>query len=677
MNQRFENRLAGESSPYLRQHAHNPVAWYPWGEEALQRAREEKKPLLISIGYAACHWCHVMERESFENEEVAAFMNEHFVNIKVDREERPDLDHIYMDAVQAISGSGGWPLNVFCTSDAKPFFGGTYFPPRRAFNRMSWLEVLQRIHHVWTEQRDTFDDQANRLLTHISSRAVRCAETDDPFTPDQCRQMAATMMQAADREKGGFGSAPKFPHTVSLRFLLEYAHLFKDGNAGDWALFSIRKLIRGGIYDHLGGGMARYSTDDDWLAPHFEKMLYDNALLIRLLSDAYQSSRDEEFRHALYKTAGFLQREMKHPDGGYFAALDADSEGEEGRYYVWDKTEIKDLLGPDADLFCSWFGVTEEGNWERQNILHVSREREAFCKEHGLDVASFAAMISSASEKLMRQREQRIRPGTDDKILLGWNALWLTGFCRAFAATGDDHFKDQAISLHDFIKRHFFQGDDGVFHTYKEGKARISAFADDLAYWIEACIHLQEITGDQAYLQEAERVTRMMDIRYLLPSGYYSYTKLSQEDVLYPRPEIYDGAVPSANAVMAHNLHYLSLVFDNPDWESRSSAMVHGLLDGVLKHPVSFSSWSLLLMYKSLFTNEIICTGIEMEAALSQILSQFIPNRILQSTKNPSNLPLFRGKKVEKHTLIYLCKNKYCMAPIDDPGCVSEKLAGM
>src|ERR1700748_3560498 len=373
------NRLGKETSPYLLQHAHNPVDWYPWGEEALQTARLENKPILVSIGYAACHWCHVMERESFEDADTARFMNEHFVNIKIDREERPDLDHIYMDAVQAITGSGGWPLNVFLTPQGKPFYGGTYFPPRSMYNRPSWKDVLAGISRSFGEKRAEIEQQAEQLTQHVAGAgsfgardAAAASLADGPsslFNPDTLRQIRDQLLATADKEAGGFGGAPKFPQTFSIRYLLHYHYFTGDAASLDQACLSLDKMIAGGIYDQLGGGFARYSTDNEWLVPHFEKMLYDNALLVIVLSETYQLTRNPVYKEAIEQTIAFIDRDLSNGEGAFYAALDADSEGIEGKYYVWDRAEIEQVLGADAALFCHWYGVSAEGNWEGKNIL--------------------------------------------------------------------------------------------------------------------------------------------------------------------------------------------------------------------------------------------------------------------------------------------------------------------
>ncbi|HEY0752147.1 MAG TPA: thioredoxin domain-containing protein, partial [Chitinophagaceae bacterium] len=425
------NRLAKETSPYLLQHAHNPVEWYPWGEEAFQKATEEDKPVLVSIGYAACHWCHVMERESFEDPAVAKLMNEQFVNIKVDREERPDVDMIYMDAVQAISGSGGWPLNVFLTPDRKPFYGGTYYPPVKAFNRASWRDVLTAISAAYHEKRDEILTQAETLTEHIKRSNSFGQGADNLMAKSEEIDIAYEhVMKTADKVWGGFGRAPKFPQMAVIKFLLRYHHISGNREALEQALLSLDKMSRGGIYDHIGGGFARYSTDTEWLVPHFEKMLYDNALIVSTLCEAYLITGKKEYRNAIEETLSFVERELTHPEGGFYSTLDADSEGVEGKFYVWSYAEVVETLGnKNAAFFCKYYDITEKGNWEGQNIPWNPKSLKEVIDEAQITEKEAIDIIRDGKEKLLERRGQRVRPGLDDKILLGWNALMNTAYC--------------------------------------------------------------------------------------------------------------------------------------------------------------------------------------------------------------------------------------------------------
>jgi len=662
------NRLIHETSPYLLQHAHNPVDWYPWGDEALQKAQRENKPVLVSIGYSACHWCHVMERESFENEAVAGYMNGHFINIKIDREERPDLDHIYMDAVQAMSGSGGWPLNVFLTPDAKPFYGGTYFPPQRAYNRPSWTEVLQSVAQAFHEKREEISAQADQLTSHLlqSNAFGQDKPEGEPFfDAESVHTIAKAILKTADTNDGGFGQAPKFPQTASIQWLLRYYHFFKDEAALRQALLSLDKMLYGGIYDQVGGGFARYATDTRWLVPHFEKMLYDNALLLGVLGEAYQLTHLPHYKRAIEQTMDFITREMLSPEGGFYAALDADSEREEGRFYVWQQSEIDALLGAEAPLFCAYYDITEKGNWEGNNILHVPVVAATFAPAHGVTEEVLEEKLAAGRAKLLQHRAGRVRPGLDDKILLGWNALMNTACSKAFAATGHERYRELAITNMRFLLREFANG-ALFFHTWKKNTARHPAFLDDCAYLIQALVHLQEITGEAAWLTEAKRITEQVIHDFgENATGFFFFTGSTQEDVIVRKKEIYDGATPSGNSVMAGNLLYLSSVFDNGDWRRRAATMVYSLRSVTTRYPTSFGGWANLFLLLARGIREIVVTGKNFPFVHFDILHNFMPGAVLQLSAYPGpEFPLLKGKEFTDFPLIYLCENYACKAPV-------------
>ena len=646
------NRLLNETSPYLLQHAHNPVDWYPWGQEALSKAKAENKPILVSIGYAACHWCHVMERESFENETTAAFMNEHFVNIKIDREERPDLDHIYMDAVQAITGSGGWPLNVFLTPDGKPFYGGTYFPPKQAFNRPSWLETLAGVTEAFRQRRHEIDAQAENLTEHIrQSNSFGVNKPASPvFTKEKTRETELNILRQADQDWGGFGKAPKFPQSFSIQFLLR-----QKAEGINHALFSLDKMIFGGIYDQLGGGFARYSTDTEWLAPHFEKMLYDNALLVSVLSEAFQINKKNLYKNTIHHTLSFIQNELMHPEGGFYSALDADSEGVEGKFYVWGENEVKDALGDKAEEFSRYYDVTATGNWEHKNILRVKNFDE-----------NIQELLAESRSKLLSERNKRIRPALDDKIILGWNALMNTACSRAFSATGAEDYRQIAITNMQFLLGNFADKDSGrYYHTWKK-EARYPAFLDDLAFLVQALILLQEITGDITWLDKARDITEMVIRDFSDEENFFFYyTPAWQEDVILRKKEIYDGAVPSGNSVMAENLLRLSIFFDKPEWRERAAAMVSSLEQVILRYPTSFGNWACVLQELVSGTNEIAITGKGYKDVLDEILGIHLPHRVIMASETPVNsYPLMSGKKATDPPSIWLCKNYNCQLPV-------------
>lgn len=666
------NRLANETSPYLLQHAHNPVDWYPWGEEALERAKKEDKPILVSIGYAACHWCHVMERESFENEDVANIMNEYFINIKIDREERPDIDHIYMDAVQAMTGSGGWPLNVFLTPDGRPFFGGTYFPPVRAYNRSSWRETLHAIHATYRSKKNQIENQAENLTAHLrNSNAFGLGNKvreEGVFSEKTLAETAKNILKNADTIWGGFGQAPKFPQTFSIRFLLRHYHYTKDKAALDQALLSIDKMIYGGIYDQLGGGFARYSTDEKWLAPHFEKMLYDNALLINVLSEAYQLTQNELYKQTIFETMQFLKRELWSEEGAFYSALDADSEGVEGKFYTWSKQEIEQVLQNDARSVCNFFNVTEQGNWEHTNILWVTKPIKDFAAENNLNEQELRNTLERCKSKLMEQRSKRIRPLTDDKILLSWNALMNIACCKAYAATGEMEYKQTAIKNIEFLEYACKNKTSNQWlHTYKNGQAKYPAFLDDYAYLASAYIHLQEITGNQDYLLKAKEITKKVkEFFEEEQTGFFFFTSKDQKDVIVRKKEIYDGATPSGNAMMAGNLYYLGIVFNETAWIEQAKNMTAQMEKAVSGYPTSFGSWAAVFQQAVYGVSEIALTGEKALDVLPEFLKEYIPIRVVQTSVSAiGSFPLLKGKNTKKQVQIYVCQNYSCQKPVE------------
>ncbi|HKB43208.1 MAG TPA: thioredoxin domain-containing protein [Chitinophagaceae bacterium] len=697
---KYTNQLIHETSPYLLQHAYNPVNWFSWNNEALNKAKKENKPILVSIGYSACHWCHVMEKESFENEATAAIMNENFINIKIDREERPDLDHIYMDAVQAMTGSGGWPLNVFLTPDGKPFYGGTYFPPQRAFNRLSWQEVLKNVSQAFHEKRNEIDAQAENLTDHlIQSNAFgkqKSLETEEIFKREHLNEAYQNIMKSADTEWGGFGKAPKFPQTFAIQFLLRYHQINKkDSNLSEsskisqlseekilrtplyQALLTLDKMIDGGLYDQLGGGFARYSTDAEWLAPHFEKMLYDNALLVSVLSEAYQLTRKERYKEIIIETIGFVQRELLHSQKGFYAALDADSEGEEGKFYVWDLRDAKEILGNDASIFCEYYDITGHGNWEGKNILHLKESLEDFSSRKDISINDLKELLEKGKKKLFKQRSKRIRPQLDDKIILGWNALMNIACSKAFAATGNGQFRQLAVDNMDFLLQKFSIANSNKFHhTWKNNIAKYPAFIDDYAFLIQALIHLQEITADTKWLIKAKSITEFVIENFseseIMSSespgrqaGLFFYTEKNQQDVIIRKKEAYDGAVPSGNSVMAYNLYHLSILFDKKEWKQRSFNIISSLGKAIISYPTSFGNWVCLLQEMIAGTYEIVLTGNEFAKLHSDLLQQYIPQRVLMAsaTLNP-NFPLLADKPITDPPSIWLCKDFSCQHPV-------------
>lgn len=679
------NSLQHESSPYLLQHAHNPVDWYAWKPEAFERARAEQKPILVSIGYSTCHWCHVMERESFENEEVAAFMNENFINIKVDREERPDVDAIYMEACQLLTGAGGWPLNCFLTPETKPFYAGTYFPPRPAYNRPSWTQLLQHLANIWETKRTTAIDQAERLLASIqrndkvlvSAPTVLHVEPDILSFKSLGEVVFAKMRDQFDPAEGGFGGAPKFPSTMALQWLLNWHYFSGNPEALEHAFFSLEKMARGGIYDQIGGGFARYATDREWLVPHFEKMLYDNALLVSVLSESLKIHRSSAcpdlagfIVDTIEQTLAYVAREMTNGEGGFYSAQDADSEGVEGKFYVWEKHEIEEVLGEDAALFCEFYGVTTEGNWEEKNILWQPHTLGSFAASYNIGgVDELKTNLRASAEKLLTVRSQRIWPGLDDKILLGWNALMVSAYAAAFTALGHETYRQAAVRNLDFLQKNFQNGYSSSFIVHRSWKHSASqpfAFLDDYAYLIAAFVDVYQITFESRYLQLAGECTDYVFEHFYDPeSGMFFYTDVDQTDILFRKKDLYDNATPSGNSTMAHNMQRLGILLDRPEWRETASKMLGSIRDTVEKYPLSFERWAASMLNEAHPIHEIAIVGDNaMEKAL-EIQRGFLPNKVIAASRQPDDtLPLLAGKPGAADALIYVCRDFACQRPV-------------
>lgn len=668
------NRLIKETSPYLLQHAHNPVDWYSWGSEALERAKQEDKPIIVSIGYAACHWCHVMERESFEDQQTALLMNKYFICIKVDREERPDLDHFFMDALQASSGQGGWPLNMFLTSEAKPFYGGTYFPPQRMHNRISWNELLVQIHEAYHKRRTEIMQQADNLIEHLRKSndhqtlagAMLTNDRENLFTAAQAAKMFKNIMGAADQVEGGFGRAPKFPQTYSIQYLLRYHHFTGDQDAMAQAVLSLKKMMRGGIYDQIGGGFCRYSTDNQWLAPHFEKMTYDNALLLLVLSEAFQLTGDKEYERVAAETIGFMQREMMTAEGGFYAALDADSEGIEGKFYTWSRKELDEVLGEDAAAIATLYDVTDDGNWEHVNILRMNKGFEEWAMEAGFTLEEAMTCKVRATEKMMQCRNQRTRPATDDKIILGWNALFNQALSKAGQAFGRDEWIALAETNMAFLVSRFYNKETAQYwHTHKEGISKYPAFLDDIAYLIQSLLFLYEPTGNTAYLERAKAIMAYAIEQFSDEENlFFYYTPVFQQDMPVRKKDVYDGATPSGNSTMAWNLYRLARLFNLREWEKRACSMLETVMNTSVKHPTSYGIWSNLALELAQGTHEILVLGGDAIEKGRLLLSQYIPNKVFMASVDAwIEYPLMAGKKGGAESNIFFCRDYACKLP--------------
>ena len=662
VNKNFTNDLIKETSPYLLQHAHNPVQWKPWSDALFTTATAADKPILLSIGYAACHWCHVMERESFEDELVADYMNAHFINIKVDREERPDIDHIYMDALQAMTGSGGWPLNIFLLPNGQPFYGGTYFPPQAMQNRASWMDVLKGVQAAFESNRDKLVEQATHLTQHLLQSNIKALQSQDleaVATIDEFQLIAQRLLQNADTQWGGFGVAPKFPQTFSIQVLFRNYFQNKDQASIVHAIRSIDKMIQGGIYDHVGGGFSRYSVDAMWQAPHFEKMLYDNALILGTLAEAYQITKKPIYKDVIHATFTFLQRELFNGAGGYFAALDADSEGVEGKFYTWAYAEIKEIIDPAIfDAFVAYYQITTSGNWEHTNILWTQNELE---KE-------WEPAWQNELKKLMNVRSVRIRPALDHKVILGWNAMLIVGFCKINAALGNELYKKAAIECIEWLEENLYHADEHYFyHSMANGLPKAHAFLDDYANLIQAYIYLQQMTGDTSYLFKAKKWMDYVLLHFIDEEGlYFYYTASYQKDVIIRKKESYDGAQPSGNALICSGLFYLGHVFDQTIWTLHAEKMIHSIRPSLLQYPNSFGFWAQSFYQMSTGMIELVGVGPTVHESLPSLNAVFLPHAIrILSQDQEAQIPLLKDKKYTDNQY-FICKNKTCSPPVSN-----------
>jgi uncharacterized protein len=681
------NKLINETSPYLLQHAHNPVEWQAWKPEAFEKAKAEDKPILVSIGYSTCHWCHVMERESFEVVDTAAFMNAHFINIKVDREERPDVDQIYMEACQVISGGGGWPLNCFLTPDGRPFFAGTYYPPEPAYQRPSWLQLLTNMVNAFNTQRQVVEEQADKLTDIIRNADANFIKkkpeftqslenlknTEGVFTRDKLDNIYYALRERFDRADGGFGGAPKFPSTFCIQFLLDYYFYTKNEEALAHAELSLTKMIQGGIYDQLGGGFARYATDREWLIPHFEKMLYDNALILNNLCDVYKITKKDIYRETIEETLAFIEREMLNTEGGFYSAYDADSEGVEGKFYVWQKKEIEAVLGEDAALFCAFYDVTEEGNWEEKNILWRHKSYEEFAASSGMDILVLKEKLKISRDKLFKIRDLRIKVGLDDKILLSWNALIISSYAKAYEALNTcltdrqaEGYKKIAVEGLDFILKKFKKSDHEFFHTYKNGHAQYDAFLEDYSYLIEAILDVYQITFEKRYIFEAKALADYVLDNFLdTNDNLFYFTSEKQTDIILRKKDLYDNATPSGNSSMAKNLLRIGILLDNEKYKTLSVNMLQAVGDVIERYPSGFAKWASGILSVVFPPYEIAVLGKNAFEKVLQINTLFLPNKIVvASVEEEDELPLLKGKNTEGDAYIYVCQDYACKMPV-------------
>ena len=661
MNQKKPNKLINESSPYLLQHAYNPVCWYAWNDEALSKAKKENKPLIISIGYAACHWCHVMEHESFEDEEVAKLMNENFVSIKVDREERPDIDQIYMDAAYLTTGRGGWPLNVVALPDGRPVFAGTYFPKEQ------WKQILKYFRDNYNKEAVTIEKEADKLTKALRTLNIPgLNEKENLFSREEIENAFQKIINVIDFEEGGTKGFPKFPLPGIFEFLLHYHYHTENEKALQAVELTLDKIAAGGIYDHVGGGFARYSTDNIWKVPHFEKMLYDNAQLVSLYSNTFKMTKRNSYKEVVYQTLEFVERELSDSSGGFYSSLDADSEGVEGKYYLWNKKEIENLLGEDSKLFCGYFNIIEEGNWERGNILFITSDKKEFLQKHNIDEKSFDEKILKAKSILLKERSKKVKPGLDDKILTSWNSLMIKGFADAYSAFSEDKFLKRAVSCGEFILNKMMNEDGKLFRNYKNDKCTISGFLDDYSFTIEAFISLYQITFDEKWILTAKKLTDYV-IKHFLhsESGLFFYKSDLDEQLIARKMELSDNVIPSSNASLATALIKLSKYFYSENYKAIAEKMLSAMKQSVLQNPAFHFQWLIVSAQIAYSAHEVVLAGEDVHQVKLKFLEKFLPNIIMAGNSTESSLELLKNRYVSGKTMIYICQNKTCNLPTE------------
>ena len=681
------NRLSNETSPYLLQHANNPVDWFPWCDEAFKTAAEQDKPIFLSVGYSACHWCHVMERESFEDESIAAQLNEHFISIKVDREERPDIDQIYMAAVQLITRRGGWPMSVFLTHDRKPFYGGTYWPPRRQMNSPGFQDVLAAVLDAWTNRREQALQQSDELTERIASSFPPAGES--PAREETLDAVAAQLEFSFDHVHGGFGGAPKFPHSMDIQLLLRVWR--RSGNSGllHVVQHTLDKMSQGGIYDHLAGGFARYSVDDKWLVPHFEKMLYDNAQLCNVYLEAYQATGEERYERVVRETLDYVIRDMTDDAGGFHSTEDADSEGEEGKYYVWDRAELVEVLGAECgDRFAEVYGVTERGNFEGRNILYLPRHLDDVCRERGWSLEETFRELSESRRRLLERRTARIRPSKDDKVLVSWNGLMIDAMARAGGAFNDVAYTRSAIAAASFICDQMCRDDGRLLHSWRHGEAKFDAYLDDYACLIQALVSVFEVTFDERWIDESVRLAELMVAHfYDAEEGGFFFTADDHEQLIARKKDYFDSSVPSGNGAAVCALIRLGKLTARPDWLQLARETIDSA-SGVIENAPAASGQILIgldMLLGPVWELAIVASGRDRAELASAIHQLFLPARVVAArhhsdpeSRSDHLNPLFEARlaPAEQATL-YVCQDGACQQPVSGTVAAKEAIASL
>lgn len=683
-NQEFTNHLINETSPYLLQHAHNPVDWYPWGDEAFAKAKAENKPVLLSVGYSACHWCHVMAHESFEDEEIAKLMNEYFVNIKVDREERPDVDQIYMNAVQMMTHHGGWPMTVFLTPEGVPFYGGTYFPPQDRFNMPGFPRVLISVAEAYNERPDDVRETSSSVLKELR-RLSTVSGSEEPVGKDLLDAAYVGLIRGYDSVNGGFGGAPKFPPAMALEFLLRTHARTGNQEALNIVSHTLKKMAEGGIYDQLGGGFHRYSTDAKWLVPHFEKMLYDNALLSRVYLHYYQTTGDEQARTISEGTLDYVLREMTDSQGGFYSTQDADSEGHEGKFFVWDIEEIRSLLGEsDAKLFTAFYNVTSEGNFEGKNILNVTSSVKDVAAQLNVELSEAQLSLERSKQKLFAVREKRVKPDRDEKVLTAWNGLMLASFAEAGAILQRSDYTEAARRNAEFVLTNL-RRDGLLLRTYKDGTAKFNAYLEDYAFFIEGLLTLAESSGELRWLIEALSLTEQMIQEFWdAEHGGFYFTGESHEQLIVRSKDYFDNATPSGNSVAAVVLLRSGILTDNEDYRNRAAAILHEIADSARRYPAGFG-YALSAADFYLSTPKEIAVVVSEQETLDSFLREiwrtYLPNKVVaaatiaEATSAADEIALLQNRPLlEGKATAYVCEHYTCKEPAHTPQQLATQL---
>ena len=673
------NRLAAESSPYLLQHQHNPVDWYPWGDQAFAAARATGKPIFLSVGYAACHWCHVMERESFEDQATADVLNQHFISVKVDREERPDVDQIYMSAVQLLTRHGGWPMSVFMTPDGKPFHGGTYFPPEPRHGMPSFQQVLTAVNDAWTNRRDELESGAARLTD-----AIQAADSLDlpsaPVSDDDLRRASQALAGSEDRTNGGWGQAPKFPQAMAIEFLLRRHLATGEGLLLDIADRALHRMARGGIYDHVGGGFHRYSVDAAWHVPHFEKMLYDNSQLARVYLHAWQIGGDPAHRRVVEETLDWVRREMTHPQGGFFSTLDADSEGEEGKFYVWSLDEVRDVLGADADLVAATYDVSAGGNWEGVNVLRRLKDLDVLAYQHDASVEDIQAAADRALPRLFERRADRVRPGLDDKIITAWNGLMIAAFAEAGRALERDDYTAVAMAAADFCCTELWRDKNRLARTWKDGRARFNAYLEDYACLAEGLLELYQTTFDDRWFIAARELSDAMLQHFQDPEGGFFDTSNDHETLVTRPKNVQDNATPSGGSMAITVLGRMHALTGEARYLEAAERALSAVGPGAASYPTAFAQW---FSAADFLVGEpagiaVVGDGSERDDLLGVVRETYRPRTVVATALDGdgAGIPLLQGRQsLDGRAAAFVCHGFVCKLPTSDPRVVRQLLA--